>query len=146
MGGTGRGVGPEQWNLRRSTGYCSRTDGFQRRTVDGASTPRPGGSGSSAEPHIALYQADTLVIETTHITAGWNLTGGGPPHSAALEVTERYRVTEDGRLEVTYTVEDPATFTGPVSWQRYNRPADLQVLNSYNCQPSPGSGYSWEND
>ena len=118
------------------------------RTDFGAPPPAQHASPSirTAIPSADCADADTLVIETTHITAGWNLTGGGPPHSDALEVTERYRVTEDGRLEVTYTVEDPATFTGPVSWQRYNRPADLQVLNSYNCQPSPGSGYSWEND
>ena len=124
---------------------AERWDTVRTIYMDGRAPP-------PATPHsingysVGRFDADTLVIETTHITAGWNLTGGGPPHSDALEVTERYRVTEDGRLEVTYTVEDPATFTGPVSWQRYNRPADLQVLNSYNCQPSPGSGYSWEND
>jgi hypothetical protein len=93
---------------------------------------------------VGRFEGDELVIDTTHITAGWQLPGRGPAHSDALEVTERYRVTEDGRLEVTYTIEDPATFTAPVSWQRFNRPADLQILNSYNCQPSPGSGYSWE--
>jgi hypothetical protein len=93
---------------------------------------------------VGRFEGDELVIDTTHITAGWQLPGRGPAHSDALEVTERYRVTEDGRLEVTYTIEDPATFTAPVSWQRFNRPADLQIMNSYNCQPSPGSGYSWE--
>lgn len=93
---------------------------------------------------VGRFEGDELVIATTHISAGWQLPGRGPPHSGALEVTERYRVTDDGRLEVTYTVEDPVTFTEPVSWQRYNRPADLQILNPYNCQPSPGSGYSWE--
>jgi hypothetical protein len=93
---------------------------------------------------IGRFEDDDLVIETTHLTEGWQLPGRGPPHSDALEVTERYRVTEDGRLEVTYTIVDPETFTAPVTWQRFNRPADLQILNSYNCQPSPGSGYSWE--
>jgi hypothetical protein len=93
---------------------------------------------------VGRYEGDELVIETTHLTAGWQLPGRGPGHSDALEVTERYRVTEDGRLEVTYAIEDPVTFTAPVTWQRFNRPADLQILNSYNCQPSPGSGYSWE--
>ena len=93
---------------------------------------------------VGRFEGDELVIDTTHITAGWQLPGRGPPHSDELEVTERYRVTEDGRLEVTYTIVDPVTFTAPVTWQRFNRPADLQYLNPYDCQPSPGSGYSWE--
>ena len=93
---------------------------------------------------VGRFEGDDLVIDTTHITAGWQLPGRGPPHSAGLEVTERYRVAEDGRLEVTYMVVDPMTFTAPVTWQRFNRPADLQYLNPYDCQPSPGSGYSWE--
>ncbi len=93
---------------------------------------------------VGRFEGEELVIDTTRITAGWQLPGRGPPHSDALQVTERYRVAEDGRLEVTYTIEDPATLTVPLSWQRFNRPADLQILNSYNCQPSPGSGYSWE--
>ena len=93
---------------------------------------------------VGRFEGDVLVIETTHITAGWQLPGRGPPHSDALEVTEHYRVMDDGRLEVTYVIADPATLTEPVSWQRFNRPADLQILNAYNCQPSPGSGYSWE--
>jgi hypothetical protein len=99
----------------------------------------------SATPHtingfsVGRYVGDELVIQTSHITAGYALRVGGPPHSDALRVTERYRVVEEGpRLEVVFTVEDPVTFTDPVSWQRYFRPADMQQMQSYDCQPSPG--------
>jgi hypothetical protein len=96
---------------------------------------------------VGRFEDDTLVVETSHITAGWELTGGAPPHSDALRVTEQYRVTDNGqRLELTSTVEDPETFTEPVSWTLYHRPANIQAIHPYDCQPSPGGGYSWEDD
>ena len=85
------------------------------------------------------FDGDELVIETSHITAGYALRVGGPPHSGALRVTERFAVVEEGpRLEAVFTVEDPATFSEPVSWQRFFRPAPMQVMQTYDCQPSPG--------
>lgn len=88
---------------------------------------------------VGRYVDGELVIQTSHITAGYALRGGGPPHSDALRVTERYRVVEQGpRLEILFTVEDPVTFEDPVSWERFFRPAAVQVMHTYDCQPSPG--------
>jgi hypothetical protein len=100
---------------------------------------------SSGTPHtingfsVGRYIDGELVIETSHITAGYALRVGGPPHSDAIHVTERYRVIEEGpRLEIEFTIDDPETFSEPVSWQRYFRPADMQLMQTYDCQPSPG--------
>ena len=88
---------------------------------------------------VAGFVGDELTIQTSHITAGYALRVGAPPHSDALRVTERYRMVEEGpRLEVLFTVEDPVTFMEPVSWQRYFRPAAMQRMQTYDCQPSPG--------
>ena len=39
------------------------------------------------------------------------------------------------RLELAITVEDPKTFTEPVSWNVYHRPANIQAILPYDCQP-----------
>lgn len=88
---------------------------------------------------VGQFVDGELIVRTSHITAGYTLRGGGPPHSDALRVTERFRVMEDGpRLEAEFTVEDPVIFSEPVSWQRFFRPAPMQVMQTYDCQPSPG--------
>ncbi len=88
---------------------------------------------------VGRFVNGELVIETSHITAGYALRVGGPPHSDAIRVTERFRVVEQGpRLEAVFTVEDPVTFSEPVSWERFFRPAPMQVMQTYDCQPSPG--------
>ena len=45
------------------------------------------------------------------------------PHSEKLHVVERWKLIDDGkRLEVAFTVDDPATFVAPWSGlQRYRR-------------------------
>ena len=110
------------------------------RTVymDGRAPP-PGTPNTINGFSVGRYVGGELVIETNRITAGYSLRVGGPPHSDALRVTERYRVVEEGPLlEIEFTVEDPATFTEPVSWERFFRPAEMQRLQTYDCQPSPG--------
>jgi hypothetical protein len=123
---------------------AERWDTLRTIYMDGRVAP-------SGTPHsingysVGRFEGDTLVIETSHITAGWELTGGAPPHSDQLRVTERFQLTENGqRLVMAITVEDPETFLEPVTWQKYHRPANVQTINPYDCQPSPGNGYSWE--
>ena len=122
-------------NLRVRTEHW---DAVRSVYMDGRTPP-------SGTPHtingfsVGRHVGGELVIETSHITAGYALRVGAPPHSDALRVTERYRVAEEGpRLEVVFTIEDPVTFTEPISWQRYFRPADMQSMQTYDCQPSPG--------
>ena len=123
---------------------AERWDTVRTIHMDGR-TPAPGTPHSINGYSVGRFAGDTLIIETTHITAGWELTGGAPPHSDALRVTESYQVTENGqRLELTITVEDPKTFTEPLTWNVYHRPASIQAIHPYDCQPSPGGGYSWE--
>ena len=65
---------------------------------------------------VAHWDADTLVIESAGFLDGTLLDNSGLPHSDALHLTERYRLSSDGRhLHVRFTIEDPKTFTAPWS-------------------------------
>ena len=109
-----------------------------QRTVYMDGRPHPG----EDAPHTHLghsvgrYEGDTLVVDTTHITSGWSMGAGGPPHSDRLHVVERYRVIEDGRLlEQSITVDDPLTLTQPVTYVQHLRRAPIHELVPYDCMP-----------
>lgn len=62
----------------------------------------------------ASWQDDTLVIETDNLSDRTVLDAAGLPHSEALKVTERYRLSKDGkRLDLSIRFEDPQTFSAP---------------------------------
>jgi hypothetical protein len=61
----------------------------------------------------ARWDGDTLVIDT----AGYNdktwLDFNGHPHSEALHLTERFRRTDFGHMQLEVTFEDPKTYVKP---------------------------------
>ncbi|HTV78233.1 MAG TPA: hypothetical protein VMF03_08245 [Steroidobacteraceae bacterium] len=76
---------------------------------------------TDVDPHylgysVAHWDADTLVVDTAGFDDSTLLDNVGLPHSEDLHLTERYRLSPDGKhLHLTYTVEDPKTFTKPWS-------------------------------
>ncbi len=62
---------------------------------------------------IGHYEGDTLVIDTIGQVDFTELDRFGTLHSDALHVVERYRILDDGILEVIFTVEDQGAFTMP---------------------------------
>ena len=62
---------------------------------------------------IGHYEGDTLVIDTIGQVDFTELDRFGTLHSDALHVVERYRILDDGNLEVIFTVEDQGAFTMP---------------------------------
>ena len=108
------------------------------RTVymDGRSHPGEDALHTHLGHSVGRYEGDALVVDTTHITAGWSIGPGGPPHSDRLQVVERYRAIEDGRLlEQAITVEDPLTLTQPVTYVQHLRRAPIHELVPYDCMP-----------
>lgn len=84
------------------------------------------------------FEGDTLVVETTHIAPG-TFMNNGFDHSENIKLTERFRVSEDGRtLWLTQLYEDPDVFTGLaaryMAWSR--EPGGY--LYPYDCDPSFG--------
>jgi hypothetical protein len=71
---------------------------------------------------IGHYEGDTLVVDTRNLSNTGPIDFYGTPHTAALHVIERYRLTDNGNgLEVQFTVSDSKTFTS--EWhavQRYH--------------------------
>jgi hypothetical protein len=73
--------------------------------------PQPSWLGYS----VGKWQGDRLVVETAGFNdQGW-LDASGHTHSDALRVTERFHRRDFGHLEVELLLDDPKTFTRPVT-------------------------------
>jgi len=63
---------------------------------------------------VGRWDGDAFVVETTGFRdGGWLDTRVGRPHSDALRVTERFRRTDFGHLELTITIDDAKAFLKP---------------------------------
>ena len=86
---------------------------FRQVFTDGRALP------SSAEPtwlgySVGRWDGDTFAVETTGFKdGGWLDTLKARPHSDALRVTERFRRTDAGHMELTVTIDDPKAFRKP---------------------------------
>jgi len=60
---------------------------------------------------VGYYEDDTLVIDTIGFSNTGPIDYYGTPHTEALHVIERYRVTENGLLETHFRVSDTGAFT-----------------------------------
>lgn len=63
---------------------------------------------------VGRWDGDTFVVETTGLKdGGWLDTRKTRPHSDALHVTERFRRTDFGHMELTITINDPKAYANP---------------------------------
>jgi hypothetical protein len=97
------------------------------------------------DPHylgysVAHWDADTLVVESAGFDDSTLLDNAGLPHSEDLHLTERYQLSPDGkRLRLTYTVEDPKTFTHAWSAQtQYTHLPGYQIPEDV-CAATPSA-------
>ena len=95
--------------------FEGNTHMYRQFFVDGSGHPgnlKPTFYGDSR----AHWDGDTFVVDTTGLRdGGWLDTKVGRPHSDALRVTERFHRVNFGRMELQLTLDDPETFTRPVS-------------------------------
>lgn len=87
---------------------------------------------------LGRFEGDTLVVETTHIASG-TMMNNGFDHSENLRMTERFRMSDDGRtLWLTQVYEDPEVFSGLAArYMAWNRDPG-GFLYPYDCDPSYG--------
>lgn len=62
---------------------------------------------------IGRWEGDTLVVQTAGFNDKTWLDFRGHPHSEALRVTERFRRTDFGTIQLAVTYDDPKTYTKP---------------------------------
>jgi hypothetical protein len=77
---------------------------------------------------VGHYEGDTLVVETTNMRPEQGLRGASP----GQKVTERFRRISPTQLSYQFTIEDPATYTAPVSGEVEMRATKGQVYE-YAC-------------
>jgi len=86
---------------------------FRQIFTDGRSLPQ------TSEPtwlgySVGRWEGDAFVVETTGFKdGGWLDTRKGRPHSDALHVTERFRRTDFGHMQLTITINDRKAFLKP---------------------------------
>ncbi|PWU06004.1 MAG: hypothetical protein C5B51_13210 [Terriglobia bacterium] len=86
---------------------------FRQVLTDGRalpSAPDPTWLGYS----VGRWEGDAFVIETIGLKdGGWLDTKKGRPHSDALHVTERFRRTDFGHMNLAITIDDPKAYVKP---------------------------------
>jgi hypothetical protein len=85
---------------------------------------------------------DTLVVETTNFNseerAAWHDVNG-TPWSDALKMTERFRRPTFGTLEIDVTIDDPKTFTKPLTVRVNQRLMVDQEMIEFICNENEQS-------
>jgi hypothetical protein len=71
--------------------------------------PNPSWMGYS----VGRWEGDTLVVESNGFHAGSWLDRDGHPHTDRMHLTERYRRTSVGTLEIEATFSDPGAYVRP---------------------------------
>ncbi len=62
---------------------------------------------------VGKWDGDTFVVDTIGVNERTWLDNAGRPHSDAMHLTERYRRSDIGHLEMKLTIDDPKTYTKP---------------------------------
>ena len=92
---------------------------------------------------VGRWEGDTLIVESAGFNDRTWLDAGGHPHTEALRMTERYRRTDLGHLEISVTFQDPKAYsrpwTVPVSAQLA---VDTEMLEDV-CERSDHSREHW---
>ena len=90
-----------------------------------------------AEPRFMGYSTgkwdgDTLVVDTVGFhDRGW-LDRMGHPHSDALHLIERFRRRDAGHLEIETTIDDPKTYSKPITYTvKFTLTADEDLLEYF---------------
>ena len=84
-------------------------------------------------PSWSKYPAATLVVDTTHIAAGY-FDHEGTPQSDQITIVERFTPNADyTRLDYTLAVSDPVYFSEPFELTRYFVWKPENSVHPYEC-------------
>ena len=105
---------------------------FRQILLDGRKLPE------DAEPRfmgysIGKWDGDTLVVDTAGFNDGGWLDRMGHPHSEGLHVIERFRRRDAGHLDVEVTIDDPKTYSKPITYMQRQTLVPDEDLLEYFC-------------
>jgi len=106
--------------------------GFHQIYLDGRTLPKdpnPQWYGNN----VGQWDGDTLVVDRSAFDERVWLDQELHPHTDKLHVTERYRRTDMGHLEIEITVEDPGTLTKPYIIKRISELAPTEQIYEFIC-------------
>ncbi len=86
---------------------------FRQIFLDGRALPKdpnPSFMGYS----VGHWDKDTLVVESTGLDERTLLDTGGHPHTDRMKVTERFRRTDVGHMDLQVTFDDPTIYARPI--------------------------------
>jgi len=91
------------------------------------------GRGTALGYSAGRWDGDSLVVTTTDVNWPW-FDQSGVPQSQGTQFVERFTLNADGSaLTYSITVTDPATFTEPVTLERYWIWVPGEEIRPYNC-------------
>jgi len=111
---------------------------FRQIHMDGRALekePNPSWMGYS----VGHWEGDTLVVESNgYNDRSWLIQGY--PHTEALRLTERFRRTDFGHMEITVTIDDPKAYNKPWTLPINARlAADTELMEAV-CNERPDNG------
>jgi hypothetical protein len=107
--------------------------GIRQIFTDGRSAPADDPQPWYYGYSVGKWDGDTLVVETTGLRDdGW-LDIDGTPLTEAATLTERFRRTSYGRMEIDITVDDPKAYTRPWTVRVNQRIMPDQELLEFVC-------------
>ncbi len=91
---------------------------------------------------VGRWEADELVVDSAGFNDRTWLDYGGHPHTESLRITERYRRVDFGHIQRRVTVEDPKTFTKPITTPSdLVLAADTELLETVCAENSKGTAH-----
>jgi len=121
-----------------TTGVLSENGRYRQILTDGRALPvdpNPTWVGYS----VGRWEGDVFVVTSAGFNDQTWLDYAGHPHTDALRVTERYRRTTFGELELQMTFEDPKTYARPWTISLTGRLAADTELLEYVCNENEKS-------
>jgi hypothetical protein len=120
---------------REVTAFLYETIGtmtFRQVFTDGRSLP-PANEPTWLGYSVGRWAGDVFVVETTGFRdGGWLDTRKARPHSDALRVTERFRRTDFGHMQLTITIDDRKAFLKPWTVQaRLTLQPDTELVEAF---------------
>jgi hypothetical protein len=103
------------------------------------SNPNPNWMGYS----VGHWESDTLVVESFGFNNRTWLDHDGHPHTEALRLTERYRRSDFGNLDLEVTFSDPGTFTRPFTAAVQAKLAPDTEMLEWACNESGQGTQHW---